>query len=122
MYRQVQHVRNTLGQLDSVLREAILADDLPAMVRLGTDGMAMIDQVIQALRRGAGEHDPGEPRVNQSMVDAAQRQLSLAWNRIEALALASDARGARAALLDSKTSVDLAAAYVAGALGEEFQI
>lgn len=122
MYRQVQRVRDSLGQLEGVLREAILAEEFPEMTRLGTDAMVMIDQMIQTLHAGENEHNLGEPDLDARLLDAGRHQLGLAWSVAERMALAKDVREARGFLLDVKTAADLAAAYLAGSMGEEFQV
>lgn len=122
MYRQVQQVRDNLAPLERTVREAILADTVEDMTRLGTDAMAMVDQMLFTLKGGQQDHPMGEPRVDPNLVDAGQRQLNEAWSRAESLALAKNPTQVRGILVDVKTAVDLAAAYIAQALGTELEI
>jgi hypothetical protein len=122
MYRQVQQVLDKMSVLQRELRAGIVASSTQEMSTRGSMSMALIDEMIETLRRGAQVHDTGEPEVNADLVGAAQRALDLAWARIEKLALGTDTTLMREALLDSKTYVDLTAAYVAASLGTEFEV
>lgn len=122
MYRQVQQVLDRMSPLQNELRAGILGDSTQEMSTRGTMAMAIIDEMIETLRRANRPDEAGQPEVNTTLVDAARRALNLSWARVEAIALGTNTSVMRQALLDSKTYADLAAAYIAASIGLEFEV
>lgn len=122
MYRQVQQARDNMVNVERAVRAGILAENTREMSGYGTEGMAMVDQMLHTLREGLTAHDPGEPEVNRNLVEATIRALTLAWSASEKMATGTSVTEMRSALLDVKSYVDFAAAYIATALGTEFEL
>ena len=122
MYRDVQSIRDTMLNLDRTVRAGILADSTRDMSARASEGMAMVDQVLQTLRTtlntGSTESDL---KVERPLLEAAQRALDHAWSRAERVARGNSASEMREYLVDFKTWADFATAYLSAALGSELE-
>lgn len=122
MYRDVQSIRDTMLNLDRTVRAGILADSTRDMSARASEGMAMVDQVLQTLRTtlNTGSTD-SDLKVERPLLEAAQRALDHAWSRAERVAIGNSASEMREYLVDFKTWADFATAYLSAALGSELE-
>jgi hypothetical protein len=88
------------------------------MTRQTSAAMAKIDAIIRSLTNLPGGDDQG---IEPQLVQAAQRALTLAWTGSERVAIGSTVGEMREALVDCKTYVDFAEAYVRASLGVELE-
>jgi hypothetical protein len=117
-YRTLQGIRDRMVPLQQELNAACLAESTEAIGRHATTAMAIVDEVLETLRRG-GTADDGGDRVDRNLLQAAQRALAQAWESAEKVSLGTSAQEMRARALDFKTLADFANAYVSAALGTE---
>lgn len=117
MYREVQRIRDDIEGVQRSVRAGILAGSTRDIRGFTGEAMAQIDSLLFALKNlPAGESNSIEP----ALVRAAQRALDQAWTRSERVGLGNTVAEMREALVDCKTFVDYAEAYVAASLGVEF--
>ncbi len=117
MYREVQRIRDDIEGVQQSIRSGILADTTRDISGYAGQAMAQIDSLLFALKNlPAGDSNGVEP----ALVRAAQRSLDLAWARSQRVGLGNTVPEMREALVDCKTFVDYAEAYVAASLGVEF--
>jgi hypothetical protein len=116
LYQNVHRAVENLDRIHVPLREAILADSIEEMTERGEQAQVAADQILGAIEEGLEAHGAG--RVERVFVQAAVNALQLALTQAQRISLATDVSGVRAALLDFKTQVDFADAYLRLALGE----
>jgi hypothetical protein len=118
MYREVQRIRDDIQSVQRAVRAGILADVTRDVSGYTSEAMAQIDALINSL----SHLPPGDNQgVEPALIGAAQRALNLAWARSERVGLGSSVPEMREALVDCKTYVDYAEAYVAASLGVELE-
>jgi CO dehydrogenase/acetyl-CoA synthase delta subunit len=120
MYRTAQGIRENMVDLEQTLRQGLLSGTTQDISDSATRAMALVDGMLQALRSGfeVGGGDR-QDHSTQNLLKAAERALTLAWDRGEKVSLGTSANEMRERLLDFKTYADFANAYVSAALGTE---
>jgi hypothetical protein len=76
----------------------------------------MIHTLRDGMDVGGGDR---QDQSTKNLLKAAERALSLAWDKGEKVSLGTNVSEMRARLLDVKTYVDFANAYISAALGTE---
>lgn len=117
MYREVQRIRDDIGSAQRAVRAGILAETTRDISGFAGEAMAQIDALLFTLRNLPSGDSGG---VEPELIGAAQRNLNLAWAQSQRVGLGSTVPEMREALVDCKTFVDYAEAYVAASLGAEF--
>jgi hypothetical protein len=123
VYRQIREVQSIVETLQSHLRDALPSTSTRDMVEHA--GRAQVSAVaakqeLDSLVSGEDEDTSssfGEPRIDSTYVDAANRSLSIAITEAEKLALGLDVDSMRARMIDFKTRADFADAYLRAAIG-----
>lgn len=118
MYREVQRIRDDIQRVQQAVTLGILADSTREIGGHTGEAMAQIDALIDSLNHLPDSDSEG---VEPALVQAAQRALSLAWTNSERVALGSSVPEMRQALVECKTFVDYAEAYIAASLGVELE-
>jgi hypothetical protein len=111
--------------VQSHLRQALLSTTTRDMTEHSDQAQAAADLAMQQLDGVVGNDEDampsafGEPKVERRFVDAAVNALSIAVTEAEKVALAADVDGMRARLVDFKTRVDFADAFLRASLGDD---
>jgi hypothetical protein len=118
MYREIRAAAGTMDAIQAHLRRAILAEDTR---EIGTEASAAQALTIEMLDRlkAASANAGDRPDANPALVDAAMSTLNMAWQNGERVAIGSNVTEFRAAVIDFKTCVDYARAYLRAAIGSE---
>ncbi|GAC1445256.1 MAG: hypothetical protein NVSMB52_05880 [Chloroflexota bacterium] len=123
MYRAVRDSLEKLRGAQQHLTTGILAEDTRSISTESSVAMAIVDGTISGLREELNHPDEGEStgdtRVNHQSVQAAVAALNRAWNSAEKVGLGANVHDMRGHLLDFKTHVDYAAAYLLISVGNE---
>jgi len=119
MYREVQHIRDNVAGVQREVNAGILAESTRDITAHTSQAMALIDGLIQSLNNlnRSGNNEGVEPQL----VDATGRALNRAWVQAERVAIGSSVAEMRQALVDCKTFVDYAEAFVSASLGVELE-
>ena len=125
MYREIRAVQSTVEELQSHIRDALLATTTREMIEhsgrahvSATAAKEELDRLLAPLYRD--EHPSfGDPHVDRRYVDAANRKLSVVITEAEKVALGVDVESMRTRLIDFKTCADYADAYLRVAVGME---
>jgi hypothetical protein len=123
LYRDVQHAVDSMQRIHAPLRQAILADSTREMTERGGQAQAAADELLRQLEQAlqgktsALEARSDEGKVERFFVQAATNALQRAMADAQRILLGTDASGVRAGLLDFKTQVDFADAYLRAAIG-----
>jgi hypothetical protein len=118
MYREVQRIRDDIQRVQQGVTSGILADSTRDMSGYTGEAMAQIDALISSLNHLPGGDTQG---VEPALIQAAQRALTLAWTNAERVGVGNTVPEMRRALVECKTYVDYAEAYVAASLGVELE-
>lgn len=118
MYREVQRIRDEIQSVRHAIDEGILSDSTRDMGHRVSEAMAQIDALLYSLGHLPTDDNQG---IEPALIQATQRALSLAWANSERVAVGSTVPEMRQALLQCKTFVDYAEAYVAASLGVELE-
>jgi hypothetical protein len=120
-YRDVQHLIDRMNDVQGHLRVAILSDTTRDMTARSGQAQTLIDTLLQevddALKVGSSGLESRERRGERVMTQAARDALVDSMNGAEKVGLAENAQDMRARLLDFKTHVDFADAYLRAAAG-----
>lgn len=120
MYREIQHVRDTMTDLQIHVRSALLGEDTRDMTTEADTAQAMADQLLNKLNdtlRNPTKREFGEPRIERNFVQAAAYALNNAVTSAQGTGIATNVQEMRSRLVDFKTHVDFAEAYLRAALG-----
>jgi hypothetical protein len=115
LYRATQAVEERLDVLERHLRNAILAGDTRVISQETAAAQAITVEILTRLKTAVDA--AGEDDSERTFVRAGVDCLNHAWNNAEKVGLGTSAADMRARLLDFKTSVDYATAYLRMALG-----
>lgn len=119
-YRTVQDIRDRMVPLQQALNSACLANSTEEIGTYATTAMALVDEILRALRTARLGQDAGRvDQHDQNLLQAAERALTQAWESAEKVSLGASVNDMRARALDFKTLADFADAYVSAALGTE---
>ncbi len=125
MYREIRAVQSTVEELQSHIRDALLATTTRETIehagRAQVSAVAAKEELDRLLdpRYRDDETSFGEPRVDRRFVDAATRALSVVITEAEKVALGVDVESMRTRLIDFKTRADYADAYLRIGVGTE---
>ncbi len=115
LYRATQAIEDRIDVLEGHLRTAILAGDTRLISQEVATAQAITVEVLTHLKPALAS--AGEGASERAFVQAAVDCLNHAWSNAEKVGLGTSASDMRARVLDVKTSVDYAAAYLRMALG-----
>lgn len=110
IFREHQEIRDTIVRLQEILRAAILADDMAEVRKLSGDAHGLAENLKVAMQR--------VPERNH-LVHAADNAVHMAILSAQKVGLGTDVADSRPWLLDFKTNIDYADAYLTAALGLE---
>jgi hypothetical protein len=117
MFRQLQQVRDKMDLVHQPLRNAILADSTRDMSLYLGQAQAAADETLNRLQGTVNAGVAGLSDEDGALLRAAERALDLALDAAGKVALGNNVREMRDRLLEFKTQVDFAEAYVCAALG-----
>jgi hypothetical protein len=125
MYREVRRVQSIVEELQTHIRDALLATTTRDMVERSGSAQVSAAAAQEELERllkgqeGGDLNSFGEPRVDSHFVDLANRSLSIAIVEAERVGLGVDVDSMRAQLIPFKTRSDFADAYLRAAIGAD---
>jgi hypothetical protein len=125
MYREVRRVQSIVEELQTHIRDALLATTTRDMVERSGSAQVSAAAAQEELERllkgqeGGDLNSFGEPRVDSHFVDLANRSLSIAIVEAERVGLGVDVDSMRAQLIPFKTRSDFADAYLRAAVGAD---
>lgn len=120
IYRQLQELSQQMDRLLECVRSGILADTTSEMSTFAGEARTLADQMIQALDNALSATDSEDPidgSAERLYASATRAALDDAVNTGEMVDLGASAPEMRERLVDLKTNVDFAAAYLRVALG-----
>jgi len=117
MYREVRDAARRLDEADQYLRAALLGGDTRLIGSEATRAQAVIVEVLDRLNSSV--QDSQEHDVNPQFAQAAIAELNLAWVNAEKVGLGTSPEDMKGIVLDIKTNVDFARAYLRASLGDE---
>jgi hypothetical protein len=125
VYRKVREIQLTVGTLQKHVRVALLATNTrDAIQHLGAvqqTSAAVLRQLEDALRERGSDAESRDRNVQAGVVQAAGRSMSLAVENCQRVALGTNIDEMRERLVDVKTQIDYADAYLRVSLGTEEQ-
>lgn len=120
-YRDVQHLLDRMNDVQGHLRVALLADTTRDMTAHSGQAQTLVDTLLQevddALKARDSGLESGNRRGERVMTQAARDALIDSMNGAEKVGLAENVQDMRERLLDFKTHVDFADAYLRAAAG-----
>ncbi|MBV9282436.1 MAG: hypothetical protein JOZ41_20345 [Chloroflexi bacterium] len=119
MHRELQHVRDSLDLIHRPLNAAILAESTRDVTAYLGRAQAASDQALLELNNALSRSGSNIGRTERSLVQAAANALTQAFGGAEKVFLGANVSEMRQRLLDFKTQVDFADAYLRAALGVE---
>jgi hypothetical protein len=117
LYRAVHEMDEKLDELERHTRAAILAGDTRTVSAEAAAAQAITVELLDRLKHVLASGD--ERDVDRRFVEAAISCLAHAWNNVEKVGLGTNVNEMRARLLDFKTPVDYAIAYLRLSIGME---
>ena len=121
MYRRLREIQLTVGALQKHLRAALLANNTRDAIghsgAVHESSAAVLRQIETALRSVDSDPEPADRQVDANLMRAAARSMSLAVENCERVALGSTVDEMRDRLVDVKTQIDYADAFLQASLG-----
>jgi hypothetical protein len=123
MYRGVQHLIDRMDNIQGHLRMAILSDTTRDMTAHSGQAQTLVDTLLEevddVLKSGETNEDASSRsrRIERVMTQAARDTLVDSMNSAEKVGLGANVQEMRERLLDFKTHVDFADAYLRAATG-----
>lgn len=124
-YRQLREAQRRMDEVRRHLHTAILAEDTRDMAReagVAQTTAVQIDRTLEDQLQESRSPNWGEPssrNVELSLVEAARSSLDSGITCVQRVELGNNVAEVREGLLDCKTYLDFADAYLQAALGDE---
>jgi hypothetical protein len=117
LYRVTRQLEDRLDVLENHLRAALLADDTRTISAETAAAQAITVEVLDRLK--AVVSAAGEDAPDHHYIQSAINCLTHAWSNAEKVGLGSSVREMRERVIDFKTPVDYASAYLQIEIGYE---